>query len=337
MVTIYTQKDAGPAALDGGRIAIVGFGSQAQAQARNLRDSGFDLVVGVRPGSASERRARADGFRVAAPGPAVAEADLVALLVPDTEHVSVYEAEIAPNLKRGGTLLVAHGFSIHYRQIEPRTDIDVVLVAPKAPGDLVRSEYEAGRGVPCLLAVRQDASGDARARALAYAWGIGGTAGGAIETSFAEETETDLFGEQAILCGGAAELVAAGFDTLVEAGYQPEVAYFECLHELKQIVDLMYQGGISRMLQSVSETARYGGLVAGPKVVNDETRARMAEILKDIQDGSFAREWIAENEAGKPLYAARMKADLEQPIEKVGARLRQHMAWLASQPETKAA
>jgi ketol-acid reductoisomerase len=337
LVTIYTQKDAGPAALDGGRIAIVGFGAQAQAQASNLRDSGFDVVVGVRPGGASERKAKQAGFQTMAPSAAAAACDLVALLVPDMEHRQVYEADIAPNLKRGGTLLVAHGFSIHYRQIEPRTDIDVVLVAPKGPGELVRSEFELGRGVPCLLAVRQDATGEARARALSYAWGIGGTAGGAIETSFAEETETDLFGEQAILCGGAAELVAAGFTTLVEAGYQPEVAYFECLHELKQIVDLMYQGGIAGMLESVSDTARYGGRVAGPRIVNDETRARLRELLHDIQDGSFARDWIAEHEGGTPRFGAMIRVDRDQPIEKVGARLRQHMAWLASRPESEAA
>jgi ketol-acid reductoisomerase len=337
LVTIYTQEDASPAALDGGRIAVIGFGSQAQAQARNLRDSGFDIVVGVRPGSGSERKARAEGFRTTGPGEAASQAVLVALLVPDMNQREVYEAEIAPNLKRGGALLVAHGFSIHYRQIEPRTDIDVVLVAPKGPGELVRSEYQSGRGVPCLLAIRQDFTGEARARALAYAWGIGATAAGAIETSFAEETETDLFGEQAILCGGAAELVAAGFETLVEAGYQPEIAYFECLHELKQMVDLMYQGGIAQMRQSLSDTARYGGLVAGRRVINEETRARMRELLGEIQDGTFAGAWIAENAAGKPVYAEMIKADAEQPIEKVGARLRRYMAWLAGQPETKAA
>jgi ketol-acid reductoisomerase len=337
LVRIYTQEDASPAALDGGRIAILGYGSQGRSHARNLRDSGFDVIVGARAGGAAERQARADGFQVLAPASAVAECDLVALLTPDMSHRAVYEQDVAPHLKRGGALLVAHGFSIHYREVEPRTDIDVVLVAPKGPGDLVRREFEIGRGVPCLFAVRQDATGEARARALAYAWGIGGTAAGAIETSFAEETETDLFGEQAVLCGGATELVTAGFNTLVEAGYQPEVAYFECLHELKLIVDLMYEGGIARMLQFVSETARYGDFVAGPRIVNEETRARMREVLKDIQDGTFARDWIAENAAGMPRYAEYMKADLDQPIEQVGARLRRAMAWLADQPETKAA
>jgi ketol-acid reductoisomerase len=337
LVRIYTQEDASPAALADGRIAILGYGSQGRAQALNLRDSGFELVIGARAGGAAERRAKADGFRAVPPAAAVAESALVALLTPDMSHREVYERDVAPHLRRGAALLVAHGFSIHYREIEPRTDIDVVLVAPKGPGDLVRREYEIGRGVPCLFAVRQDATGEARARALAYAWGIGGTAAGAIETSFAEETETDLFGEQAVLCGGATELVTAGFNTLVEAGYQPEVAYFECLHELKLIVDLMYEGGIARMLEFVSETARYGDFVAGPRVVNEETRERMREVLKDIQDGSFARDWIAENEAGKPRYAELMKADLDQPIEQVGARLRRHMAWLAARPETKAA
>ena len=243
----------------------------------------------------------------------------------------VYVDAIAPNLAAGATLLVAHGFSVHYGEVDPRPDIDVILVAPKGPGDLVRREYEIGRGVPCLFAVQQDASGKARDRALAYASGIGVTKGGAIETSFAEETESDLFGEQAVLCGGVSELVVAGFTTLVEEGYKPEIAYFECLHELKLIVDLLYEGGLARMHDFISETAKYGDLVSGPKVINAETRERMREILRDIRTGKFARAWIEENAAGKRNYEAMLEADLDQPIEHVGARLRRNMAWLQSQ------
>ncbi|GAA4810965.1 ketol-acid reductoisomerase [Sphingosinicella ginsenosidimutans] len=337
MERIYTNDDASPAALKDGTIAIVGYGSQGRAHARNLRDSGFDVIVGARPDGKAAKRAAADGFRVFAPAEAARAAKLVALLTPDMSHRAVYEEAIAPNLASRATLLVAHGFSIQYKEIAPRDDIDIVLVAPKGPGDLVRREYEIGRGVPCLFAVHQDASGAARARALAYTQGIGGTTAGAIETSFAEETETDLFGEQAVLCGGATELVTAGYETLVDAGYQPAVAYFECLHELKLIVDLLYEGGIAKMHEFISETAKYGDLVSGPRVVNDETRARMREILGDIQSGAFARDWIEENRAGKPRYRDMLDADLAQPIEQVGARLRAHMAWLQSQPASKAA
>ena len=337
MERIYTDKDADQAALKGGRIAIIGYGSQGRAHARNLRDSGFDVVVGARPGGGADRKARADGFRVVSPADAAREASLVALLTPDMSHRSVYANDIAPNLAPGGALLVAHGFSVLYGEVEPRDDIDVILVAPKGPGDLVRREYEIGRGVPCLFAAKQDASGTARAKALAYASGIGGTLAGAIETSFAEETETDLFGEQAVLCGGASELVIAGFETLVEAGYKPEIAYFECLHELKLIVDLLYEGGLAKMHEFVSETAKYGDLVSGPRIINAETKERMREVLRDIQSGKFAKQWIDENNAGKPNYTALLAADLDQPIEKVGAQLRQHMAWLQQKPEAKAA
>ncbi|MGS1017386.1 ketol-acid reductoisomerase [Allosphingosinicella humi] len=337
MEPIYTEQDADRSALKGGRVAIIGYGSQGRAHARNLRDSGFDVIVGARAGGGAEKRAKADGFHPVSPAEAAKGADLVALLSPDMSHRDVYANDIAPNLAPGAALLVAHGFSVHYGQIDPRKDIDVVLVAPKGPGDLVRREYEIGRGVPCLFAVQQDASGSARAKALAYASGIGGTTGGAIETTFAEETETDLFGEQAVLCGGASELVIAGFQTLVEAGYKPEVAYFECLHELKLIVDLLYEGGLAKMLHFVSETAKYGDFVSGPRVINDETKARMREVLTDIQTGKFARDWIEENETGKKAYQAMYDADLERPIEKVGARLRAQMAWLQNQPETKAA
>jgi len=336
VTTIYTETDADRSALSG-TVAVIGYGSQGRSHARNLRDSGFDVIVGARAGGGAERRARNDGFRVVSPSEAAKEASLVALLTPDMAHREVYAKDIAPNLQPGDALLVAHGFSVHYGEIVPRRDIDVVLVAPKGPGDLVRREFEIGRGVPCLFAVQQDASGTARAKALAYASGIGGTLAGAIETTFPEETETDLFGEQAVLCGGASELINAGFEVLVEAGYKPEVAYFECLHELKLIVDLLYEGGLAKMHQFISETAKYGDFVSGPRVINAETRERMREVLRDIRTGKFAFDWIAENEAGKQNYEAMLAADLDLPIEKTGARMRQHMAWLHSQPDSKAA
>jgi ketol-acid reductoisomerase len=334
--TIYTEKDADRSALSG-TVAVIGYGSQGRSHARNLRDSGFDVIVGARAGGGAERRARNDGFRVVSPAEAAKEAALVALLTPDMSHRAVYAKDIAPNIAPGAALLVAHGFSVHYGEVVPRRDIDVILVAPKGPGDLVRREFEIGRGVPCLFAVQQDASGKARAKALAYASGIGGTLAGAIETSFPEETETDLFGEQAVLCGGVSELVNSGYEVLVEAGYKPEVAYFECLHELKLIVDLLYEGGLGKMHQFISETAKYGDFVAGPRVINAETRERMREVLRDIRTGKFAFDWIAENEAGKQNYDAMLAADLDLPIEKTGARMRQHMAWLQSQPDTEAA
>jgi ketol-acid reductoisomerase len=333
---IYTDDDANPAAISG-RIAIIGYGSQGRSHARNLRDSGYEVVVGARPGGGAEKRAKADGFTPVTPAEATKGAALVALLSPDMSHRAAYSEAIAPNIEPGAALLVAHGFSVHYGEIDPRKDIDVVLVAPKGPGDLVRREFEINRGVPCLFAVQQDATGSARDKALAYAAGIGGTKGGGIETTFAEETETDLFGEQAVLCGGASELVIAGFQTLVEAGYKPEIAYFECLHELKLIVDLMYEGGMAKMLHFISETAKYGDFVSGPRVINDETKARMKEVLQDIRTGKFAKQWIDENAAGKPEYNRMYQADLDQPIEKTGARLRAQMAWLQSQPDTKAA
>ena len=337
MERIFTESDVDRSALKGGTIAIIGYGSQGRAHARNLRDSGFDVIVGARAGGAAERKAKNDGFRTVSPADAAKEASLVALLTPDMTHRTVYAESIAPNLAPGAALLVAHGFSVLYNEIAPRDDIDVILVAPKGPGDLVRREYEKGAGVPALFAVHQDKTGKARAKAMAYASGIGGTTAGAIETSFKEETETDLFGEQAVLCGGASELVNAGFETLVEAGYKPEVAYFECLHELKLIVDLLYEGGLAKMHEFISETAKYGDLVSGPRVINAETKARMKEVLTDIQNGTFARNWIAENEAGKPNYDAMLDKDLNLPIEKTGAELRRHMAWLQSKPEAKAA
>ncbi len=347
MERIYTDEDAKPEALNSATIAVIGYGSQGRAHARNLRDSGFTIIVGARSGGGAERKALADGFRVASPAEAARRAQLVCLLTPDMTHREVYANEIEPNLSAGDTLLVAHGFSVLYGEVKPRADIDVILVAPKGPGDLVRREYEIGRGVPCLFAVHQDATGSARDKALAYARGIGGTRAGAIETTFREETETDLFGEQAVLCGGATELIASGFKTLVDAGYKPEVAYFECLHELKLIVDLMYEGGFKKMLHFVSETAKYGDFVSGPRVINDETRERMKEVLADIQNGAFARQWIAENQAGKPEYQRMWNEDLAQPVEQVGAQLRKHMAWLsneapaeqpvAAQPQSQAA
>ena len=333
MERIFTDKDASSAALKDATVAVIGYGSQGRAHARNLRESGFSVVVGARAGGQAERQAKADGFQVLAPAEAARRAQLVCLLTPDMSHREVYARDIEPNLDAGDALLVAHGFSVLYGEVSPSADIDVILVAPKGPGDLVRREYEIGRGVPCLFAVHQDATGNARDKALSYARGIGGTRAGAIETSFREETETDLFGEQAVLCGGATELVASGFKTLVDAGYKPEVAYFECLHELKLIVDLMYEGGFRKMLHFVSETAKYGDFVSGPRVINDETRARMKEVLDDIQNGNFARQWIAENAAGKREYDRMWAADLEQPVEQVGAELRKHMAWLNSEPE----
>ena len=335
MERIYTEADVNRAALKGQTIAIIGYGSQGRAHALNLRDSGHDVIVGARPGGKADRAARADGFRTTTPAEAAREAALIALLTPDMAHRSVYAEDIAPNLSAGDALLVAHGFSVIYDQISPRDDIDVILVAPKGPGDLVRREYEIGRGVPALFAVHQDKSGSARDKAMAYASGIGGTTAGAIETSFTEETETDLFGEQAVLCGGASELINAGFETLVEAGYKPEVAYFECLHELKLIVDLLYEGGLAGMHKYISETAKYGDMVSGPRVINAETKARMKEVLTDIQNGDFARAWIAENETGKKNYDAMLQADLDLPIEKIGAELRSHMAWLDKNSEAK--
>ncbi|HTT00958.1 MAG TPA: ketol-acid reductoisomerase [Steroidobacteraceae bacterium] len=323
---LYSQKDVDKKALRGARIAVLGYGSQGRAHALNLKDSGFDVVVGVRKGD-SWKKARRDGLAVAEPAQAVADADVIAMLVPDLSQPQVYEA-IATHLKRGAALLFAHGFNIHFGQIRPRKDLDVVLIAPKGPGDLVRRQYQQGRGVPCLIAVAHDASGHARARALAYAHGIGGTRGGVLETTFSEETETDLFGEQAVLCGGATELVVKGFETLVEAGYQPEVAYYECLHELKLIVDLLHEGGIKKMHEFISETAKYGDLTRGPRIIDAHVKSEMRRILKEIQQGKFARQWIAENASGRRNYKKMLKADMARQIEKVGAQLRARMPWL---------
>jgi ketol-acid reductoisomerase len=327
---LYSHKDVDRKALKGARIAILGYGSQGRAHALNLKDSGHDVVVGVRKGGASWKKARRDGLEVAEPAAAVAGADLVAMLVPDLAQKDLYQA-VKKSLKHGATLLFAHGFNIHFRQIRPRKDLDVVLIAPKGPGDLVRRQYSQGRGVPCLLAVAQDASGRAQARALAYAHGIGGTRGGVLSTTFAEETETDLFGEQAVLCGGATELVVKGFETLVEAGYQPEVAYYECMHELKLIVDLLHEGGLAKMHQFISETAKYGDLTRGPRIVNERVKNEMRRVLKEIRSGRFARQWVKENRDGRPNYQRLLKQDVDRQIEKVGAALRARMPWLQEQ------
>ena len=324
---LYARKDVDKQALKGARIAVLGYGSQGRAHALNLKDSGFDVVVGVRKGGASWKKARRDGLTVAEPVEAARDADLVSMLVPDLAQAELY-SEIAPVLKRGATVLFAHGFNIHFKQIKPTRHLDVVLIAPKGPGDLVRRQYQQGRGVPCLIAVAQDATGRAHAKALAYADGIGGTRGGVLETSFAEETETDLFGEQAVLCGGATELVVQGFETLVDAGYQPEVAYYECLHELKLIVDLLHEGGLANMHRFISETAKYGDLTRGPRVVNQRTKKEMRRILKEIRSGKFAREWIDEHNHGSKKYRRLLKQDLRHPIERVGEKLRARMPWL---------
>lgn len=315
-------------------VAVIGYGSQGRAHALNMKDSGCDVIVGVRPGGKGDIRAKADGLRTAPIAEAAREASLIAILTPDMTHEAIFRDEIAPNISAGDAVLFAHGFTVHYGRIEAPEGVDIILVAPKGPGDLVRREFERGRGVPCLFAINQDATGTARDRALSYTACIGGSTAGVIETTFAEETETDLFGEQAVLCGGATELVLAGYETLTEAGYQPEVAYFECMHELKLIVDLLYEGGLAKMHEFISETAIYGDLRSGPRVINAETKARMKEVLTDIQDGTFARDWIMENQAGKPQYNALLRKDLEHPIEKTGAALRAEMPWLQAGSNT---
>ena len=313
------------------KIAVVGYGSQGRAHAMNLRDSGFDVTVGLRPGGPTESKAQADGFTVKPVAEAVADADLVAVLTPDMVQKKLYNDVLAGSMKQGACLLFAHGLNVHFGMITPREDLDVVLVAPKGPGALVRREYEIGRGVPCIYAVHQDKSGNAEQFALTYAGGLGGARANIIKTTFKEETETDLFGEQAVLCGGASKLVQAGFETLVEAGYQPEIAYYEVLHELKLIVDLFYEGGVTRMLEFISETAQYGDFVSGPRVIDASVKARMKDVLTDIQNGTFTKNWEAEYDAGLPNYKKFQQADKDHPIEKVGQQLRAKMVWLQAE------
>ena len=314
--------------LEGKRVAVIGYGSQGRAHALNMHDSGVDVVVGLRKDSPTWERAESDGVAVTGVHEASSGAEIVALLVPDQHQASVYSEAIEPNLEPGTALLFAHGFNIHFGQIRPPADTDVVMVAPKAPGPLVRRTFEEGSGTPGLLAVHQDATGDAAERALAYAHAIGCTRAGVIETTFAEETETDLFGEQAVLCGGTSRLIQAGFETLVEAGYQPEIAYFECLHELKLIVDLLYEGGFAGMRNAISDTAEYGDLTRGRKVVGTEVEESMRAILDDIRSGSFAKEWVLESRSGYPVFDAERRRQAEHPIEEVGARLRSMMSWV---------
>ncbi len=327
-MTMYFEKDASLDPLEGKTVAIIGYGSQGRAHANNLHESGVKVVVGVREGGPSWDKARADGLTVATPAEAAAQGDMIAILLPDMVQPEVFAEDILPNAKPGASILFAHGFNIHFGQIKVPDTMDVVMVAPKGPGDLVRRQYEEGKGVPSLMAVEQDASGEAFDRTLAYAHGIGGTRGGVITTTFREETETDLFGEQVVLCGGTTELVVQGFQTLVEAGYQPEVAYFECMHELKLIVDLLFEGGLAKMNKFISETAQYGDFISGPRIINAETKQRMKEVLDDITSGKFAREWAAEYESGLKNFRRMEQEDMDQPIEKVGAALRAQMSWI---------
>ena len=325
---VYYDKDANLELLKNKQVAIIGYGSQGHAHANNLKDSGIDVVVGLRADSTSRPKAEKAGLKVLETSEAVKGADIVMILVPDELQGDLYRQEIAPFLKKGAYLAFGYGFNIHFGQIVPSADINVFMVAPKGPGHMVRHEYTRGGGVPCLIAIHQDPAGNTKDMALAYASGVGGGRAGIIETNFREETETDLFGEQAVLCGGASALVQAGFETLVEAGYAPEMAYFECLHELKLIVDLMYEGGIANMRYSISNTAEYGDLTRGPRVVTAETKAAMKEILREIQEGEFAREWMLENQAYKPTLTALRRKGQQHPIEEVGGRLRSMMSWI---------
>ena len=328
MTKVYYDGDADLGILKGKKVAIIGYGSQGHAQAQNLRDSGVDVIISELEGTANYKLAVEHGFKPISAKEASAQADIVQILVPDQTQAMLYRTEVKDSMTEGKTLVFSHGFNIHFGQIVPPENIDVIMVAPKGPGHLVRREFERGAGVPSLIAIHQDHSGKAKATALAYARGIGATRAGVLETTFKEETETDLFGEQVVLCGGVSELVRAGFDTLVEAGYQPEIAYFECLHELKLIVDLMYEGGISYMRYSISDTAEYGDLTRGKRIVTDETRWEMEKILEEIQNGDFAREWILENMAGRPAYLALKKQGEDHLIEHVGKKLRAMMSWI---------
>ncbi|MBI4744186.1 MAG: ketol-acid reductoisomerase [Actinobacteria bacterium] len=328
MAQMYYENDANLDLLKNKKIAVIGYGSQGHAHALNLKDSGLNVLVGLKKDSDSWKKAEEQGLLVLTVAEASKQADLIMVLVPDQIQREVYYSEIKPNLKKGNVLLFAHGFNIHFHQIIPEPDVDVVMVAPKGPGHLVRRVYTEGGGVPALIAVHQDVSGKAKEYGLAYAKGIGGTRAGVIETTFKEETETDLFGEQCVLCGGTSELIRAGFETLVEAGYQPEIAYFECLHELKLIVDLIYESGISGMRYSISDTAEYGDIIIGKRIINEKTRKEMKKVLGGIQSGEFAREWILENQANRPVFNAMRKKEADHQIEQVGKKLRSMMSWI---------
>lgn len=328
MAKMFYESDCNLDLLKGKTVAVIGYGSQGHAHARNLKDSGVDVVVGLYDGSKSWPIAESDGLRVATAADATKEADVIMILVPDEKQADIYYESIKPGLKAGDSLVFAHGFNIHYGQIIPPTDMDVFMVAPKGPGHTVRYQYEEGKGVPCLIAVHQDATGNAESKALAYAAGIGGARAGILETTFKEETETDLFGEQAVLCGGVSELMKAGFETLVEAGYQPESAYFECVHEMKLIIDLVNKGGLSFMRYSISDTAEFGDYSIGKRIITDETKKEMKKVLSEIQDGTFARNWILENKANRPAFNSRRRIESELQIEEVGAKLRKMMSWM---------
>jgi len=333
MATVYYEQDCDLSLVRDRKIAVIGYGSQGHAHALNLHDSGCDVRVGLRAGSKNWEAAKEAGLKVATPRDAAAEADIVMMLTPDETTAHIYYAEIHESMTEGKVLAFAHGFNVHFQQIEPPAGVDVIMIAPKGPGHMVRRTFTEGSGVPCLIAVAQDATGKAKDIALAWAAGIGGARAAVIETTFAEETETDLFGEQAVLCGGLTHLVQAGFETLVEAGYQPEIAYFECMHEVKLIVDLMYEGGMAKMRDSISNTAEYGDYVTGPRIVTDETRAAMAEVLWDIQSGKFARDWILENRAGSPHFKAMRRIHADHFIEDVGGEMRGMFAWLRQDKE----
>ncbi len=328
MATIFYERDASPNALQGKTIAVFGYGSQGHAQAQNLRDSGYNVIIGLDPNRGSATQAKADGFTVLPPAEAAKKADWLQILTPDETQADFFEKDIKPGLTKGKVLSFSHGFSIHFKAIVPPPDVDVVMIAPKGPGHLVRRVYAEGRGVPALIAIHQDATGKAHELALCYAYGIGATRAGVLQTTFKEETESDLFGEQAVLCGGLTSLMKKGFETLVEAGYQPEIAYFECIHEMKLIVDLIYDGGLARMRYSISNPAEYGDLTRGPRVVPDETRATMKKILSEIQSGEFAREWINENKTGCKKFNALRDAEKKLQVEAVGADLRGMMSWI---------
>jgi ketol-acid reductoisomerase len=328
MAKVYFDQDADLGALQGKRVAIIGYGSQGHAHARNLHDNGCDVVVGLYEGSKSWAQAEADGLEVMTVDKAAAAGDIIMILLPDQVQKQVYEAQIRPALRQGKMLMFAHGFNIHFGQVVPPPDVDVTMIAPKSPGHVMRRLFTEGIGVPCLIAVHQDVTGNAHRLAMAYAKGVGGTKAGVLETTFQEETETDLFGEQAVLCGGVSALIKAGYDTLIEAGYQPESAYFECLHEVKLIVDLIYAGGLEYMRYSVSDTAEYGDYVTGPRIITDQTRAEMKKVLAEIQNGTFARNWIMENAAGRPGFNAMRRREREHPLTQVGVEMRAMMPWL---------